>query len=884
VSGPEQKTTPGSVDILFDQRQYAIGDKATALITFPEPVEEALLTLERDGVEQTALLSKGAEWLNITKLTANQYQVIIPVTSDFAPNITFSAVYSLHKDFSFQNAGIKVAKPMVTVQVSADKNEYLPGQTVNLAIQTQYLDKPVAAQVALSVVDEMIYTLQPEIAPSIEEFFYHPRRNNVRTSASLAFINYDLALPGSRQSLPGQRQERGVKLLERPRRDDKDTAYWAPSIQTDANGLAKVSFTLPDALTRWRITARSMTASGEVGEAKSHIRSEKPVYLKWSGPQEFRDQDQPKLGLLAFNQGKEPISAQLSVSLGEQSASSPVELKPGVSYLPLPAEIKLAAGDITAQLQAKDEPLDALAVPLSLATSSWPQGRSQAVSLESQSTPISLPADARDIRLNTQTDSASLFMGATNDLVEYPYGCVEQTASRLLPLAIAFGLIPSTDVEVRDRLQQILQFSRLRLIHMAGPEALFSWWGGEGSDAFLTAYAYYADYYASRAQGISLPPEHWQRVLDVYASKGLEAGLLKRALIIDFAARMQLPIPTLLKGLLEDLDKQSASKPSQEAPLDDSASLVMAAPDSALGRAAARVIADGLAKAVNLPTSAAHQAALPEALATLAASELNIAKAIALYRKPYEPDAAQALLARLAPEHATLERALILSWLDQAAAASPKAPLVTLSGDWRAHKRKAASDTWRWAGKGLPASVELTTAPAETVPAVVNFISAEAPPAVDASLSISRSLHKLTPGDKALNFATQPVADGSLATNALYLDEILVKYSGKKPLRYALLEVPLPPGADVERTTWGIEVTFAGATEAVVLEKAQAEDGALSYAVPLEQVSGEVRIRHLVRFGQKGSFQLPPARLKDMYNPARAYYEQAPKYSRVQVN
>lgn len=882
ISGPEQKTTPGSVDILFDQRQYTIGDNATALITFPEPVDEALLTLERDGVEQTALLSKGGSWLSVKKLTANQYQVIIPVNSDFAPNITFSAVYSLHKDFSFQNAGIKVAKPMVTVQVTADKNDYLPGQTVNLAIHTQYLDKPVAAQVALAVVDEMIYTLQPEIAPSIEEFFYHPRRNNVRTSASLAFINYDLALPGSSPRLPGQRQERGVKLLERPRRDDKDTAYWAPSIQTDANGLAKVSFTLPDALTRWRITARSMTTGGEVGETKSHIRSEKPVYLKWSGPLAFRDQDQPNLGLLAFNQGKDPISAQLSVSLGEQSATAPVELKPGVSYLPLPSEIKLAAGELTAQLQAKDEPLDALSLPLRLTPGSWPQARSQALLLESQSTPLSLPADAREIRLNTQTDSASLFMGATNDLVEYPYGCVEQTASRLLPLAIAYSQIPPADVEVRERLQQILQFSRLRLIHMAGPEALFSWWGGEGSDAFLTAYAYYADYYASGAQGISLPPEHWQRVLDVYASKGQEAGLLKRALIIDFAARMQLPIPTLLKGLLEDLDK--APKARQDAPLDNNASLIMAAPDSALGLAAARVLADGLAKAVNLPTSPAHQAAMPAALASLSASELNIAQAVSLYRKPYDPAAAQALLAKLAPEHATLERALILSWLDQAAAATPKAPLVSLSGDWRAHKRRAASDTWRWAGKAPPSSLDLTAAPSEPVPALVNFISAEAPPTADASLSIRRSLLKLAPGDKALGFNAQAVASSEVATNALYLDEIVVQYTGKKPLRYALLEVPLPPGADVERTTWGIEVTLPGATEAVVLEKAQAEDGALSYAVPLEQVSGEVRLRHLVRFGQKGSFGLPPARLKDMYNPARTYYEQAQTYSRLQVN
>ena len=167
---PRAKTTPGSLDILFDQSQYTIGDKATALITFPEAVDEALLSLERDGVEQTALLTKGGSWLNVTKLNAQQYQVVIPVGSDFAPNITFSVVYSQHKDFSFQNAGIKVAKPMLAVQVSADKTDYAPGQTVNLTIKTQYLDKPVAALVALSVVDDMIYTLQPEIAPSIEEF------------------------------------------------------------------------------------------------------------------------------------------------------------------------------------------------------------------------------------------------------------------------------------------------------------------------------------------------------------------------------------------------------------------------------------------------------------------------------------------------------------------------------------------------------------------------------------------------------------------------------------------------------------------------------------------------------------------------------------------
>ncbi|HEY6527359.1 MAG TPA: alpha-2-macroglobulin [Cellvibrionaceae bacterium] len=882
VTGPEQKTTPGSVDILFDRASYAIGDTATALITFPEAVDEALLTLERDGVEQTALLSKGGDWVKITKLNANQYQASIAVKTDFAPNITFSVVYSLHEDFSFQNAGIKVNKPMVAIAVTADKTEYLPGQTVNLDIKTHFLDKPIAAQIVLSVVDEMIYTLQPEIAPSIEDFFYHPRRNNVRTSASLAFINYDLALPGTRQSLPGQRQERGVKLLERPRRDDKDTASWQPSIQTDNNGLAHVSFTLPDALTRWRITARAMTPAGEVGQATSFIRSEKPAYLKWSGPTQFREQDQPKLGLLAFNQGKDPIAAQLNLALGTQTASIPAELKPGVSYLALPESFKVAAGDLTASLSLGDQTLDALSVGLNLTSAAWPQARTEKLRLEGISTPLALPADARQINLKTQTDAASLFMGVANDLVEYPYGCVEQTASRLLPLSIAYSQIPAADKEVRDRLQQIMQFSRLRLVQMAGPEALFSWWGGADSDAFLTAYAYYADYYASSTQGISLPPEHWQRVLDVYASKAKEAGLLKRALIIDFAARMQLPIPTLVKGLLEDLDK--ASQPTQDSPTDNNSSLIMGAADSPLGLAAARVIADRLSKSANVPTSPAHAQALAQALETLQQSPTNIAKAIALYRQPYNAAAAQSLLLNLAPEHATLERALILSWLAEAAAQSPKAPQISLEGAWRAQKNRTLSEAWRWTGTGVPTAIDLKSAPAEPVPALVHYTSAEAPAQADSTLSIERHLVQLMPGDKALNFATQAVSGTEVTTNTLYLDEIVVKYTGKKPLHYALLEVPLPPGADVERTTWGIEITFAGTTDAVVLEKAQNEDGQLSYAVPLEQVVGEIRLRHLVRFGQKGVFQLPAARLKDMYNPARTYYEQAPHYSRLQVN
>ncbi len=51
--------------MVFDKPEYRTGEEASALITFPEPVEDALLSLERDKVEATALLSKGADWLRL---------------------------------------------------------------------------------------------------------------------------------------------------------------------------------------------------------------------------------------------------------------------------------------------------------------------------------------------------------------------------------------------------------------------------------------------------------------------------------------------------------------------------------------------------------------------------------------------------------------------------------------------------------------------------------------------------------------------------------------------------------------------------------------------------------------------------------------------------
>jgi uncharacterized protein YfaS (alpha-2-macroglobulin family) len=829
------------------------------------------------------LLSKGGDWLKMEKLSDTQYRARIPVKDAFAPNLTFSVLYTKGGQYSFQNAGIKVITPQIDVAISTDKESYQPGETVSVDLTTQFAGKPMAAHLTVSVVDEMVYALQSEVAPTIDQFFYHPRRNNVRTSASLSFISYDVALPGS-PGAPGKanRSERGVKVLERPRREDVDTAAWQPELLTDANGKTRFTFRMPDSLTRWRITARAIADDGQVGQKKQFVRSEKPLYLKWSGPSKFRTGDKPDLGVFAFSQAQNPVKAELVTHYLGSEQRIPVTLDSGINYIPLPA-FALNSGEWSAELVQDGKTADALAVRLTATGEGWQVTQGQSLDVVSGDAPLSLPADATDIRLRLDDSPQALFRSALDDLLSYPYGGVEQTASRLLPLSIAYPTL-SSNPQIRDRLRLILQNSRLRLVQMAGPSASFTWWGMDGEpDAFLTAYAYYADWHASQVLDLSLPPEHWQRVLEVYAKQAKNTPLLQRALILSFAKQMQLPVNTLLSGLMDDL--ANASEGTAANLMEDGEdSIVMSDPDSALGLAAARVLTASLARQSKVALPDAFNRHLADAQQRLAVSSQPFAEALNLSLQPFDQARAQALLQRLLPQQSTLERALALTWLQRSIEqASPTIALAPGEG-WKKQHGATGEMYWTWQGAApVPNVLSLSGVQERPLRAALSFQTRQ--PVVDPmAVTITRRLSRLVPGDEAFTFKLEAVGTQPLSSDSLYLDEVIITSKAAKPLRYGMIEVPLPPGADVERTTWGIKLMGKAGTEPTALEKARFEPGQMAYAIPVDALSGELRLRHLVRFSQKGQFNLPPVRFTQVYAPQHQAQEQKPALGQVTVN
>ncbi|MGB4811353.1 MAG: MG2 domain-containing protein [Methylophilaceae bacterium] len=856
VSGADLKVPAGHIEVVWDKTTYQVGETATALVSFSEPIDHALLTLERDKIEKTSLLNAPDAWIKTSKIAPQQWRVSLPVTETFAPNVTLSVAYVHNNDFVFENAGIIVSSPKVNVRVTADKKQYAPGDTVKLSIDTamisangQATQKPVSAQVTLGVVDEMIYVLQPEIAPNIHDFFYHPRRNNVRTQYSQSFIGYDLSTnqlgvaPNTHST-----HERATKVLERPRRDDVDTALWAPKITTDANGHAEITFKMPDSLTRWRMTARAMTNDGVVGQSVSDVMSYKDYYLKWTSPNWLRSQDVVTGNIAVFNQTNQSQKVHVSLK-GAITQEENITLNPGINFMEVPRTGE-QSGEVTMTLTQNDKVLDSLAVNLSSMADSWQTHFNKLVMPVDGKLALNLPTDASNINLRWLDSARAGFYRVVDDLTEYPYGCVEQTASRLIPLALAYQSLAVDDPR-RTVIMRQLYTHRLRLASMAGPEAQFGWWGQDMVvDPFITTYAYYADWRTAQALQLDLPADHWERLTKLYSESGFEQDVWKRALMLDWMTQIGLPTQSMVSNLAADLAKDGAPTARKYGQHD---SLVLSE-ETSQTRDLAIVLTSKLLKS----SVEGFNAQVSAAVARVKMQDSLVAKAL-LNRTGYEKVDVDSLLSLASADTATIDRALMLTWVDASKGDGrvDKVLAMPLAKPWIAYATATGGQAYRWPAASTP---KVLNEPIVTsLNAVVSYDSAAVASKSTLPAKLVRTLMKI--GQQKDGSFTEEAVDQNapLSTDTLYLETI--ELTPTAPMHYVVIEAALPAGAQVESGTWGIKV---GGED---LPKANFQDLTGRYAVPVGNVDKVVRVQHLLRFSQRGQYTLPPARAYNMYSP-----------------
>ena len=500
------------VSITTDKQIYKPGDTAKVMITAPVTGKEgieALVTVEGQKIYQC----------KIVPLDATAKFVQIPITEDLAPNafVDVAFVGNKHQFYTAEQM-IKVSPEnnFLKLAVTSDKDRYKPGDTVHYKIKaTKFDGRPAAnTEVSLGIVDESIYAVRAEQAEDIRKFFYQRRDNTVFTCCSF----------------PEMYSAGPDKIEPKLRKDFKDTAAWLPALVTDKNGIAIADVKLPDNLTTWRATARAVSMATDVGFCTQKVLCTQDLILRLALPRFFNEGDQGYITAIVHNYTQSPQSIKLSLSASDQFSvktallqSARVEPEKAYRYSWPVTIARQGIGVITAKAIGQHAG-DAMETRLPIHPLGLPAFSIKSGLITDENASLKLPVGmSSDVVPGTESETLSLasstigpVLGNFDALIDYPYGCTEQTMSRLVPSMVAMQLhkklgLPITDEQTKKFAKvQKMALDKLRDYHHG--DGGWGWWATDASNPYLTAHV---------VSGLSLLKETGYAAEDSLISTGL---------------------------------------------------------------------------------------------------------------------------------------------------------------------------------------------------------------------------------------------------------------------------------------------------------------------------------------------------------------------------
>ncbi len=125
----------------------------------------------------------------------------------------------------------------------------------------------------------------------------------------------------------GGQDEKPKEAAEPTLRENfNETAFFFPQLRTNADGSATFSFTMPDALTRWRLMLLSYTKDRKTGSKDYTFTSSKPVMIMADMPRYMYDSDELWFVANVINTGDEPVTPKAKLEVFDASTMQPVNM------------------------------------------------------------------------------------------------------------------------------------------------------------------------------------------------------------------------------------------------------------------------------------------------------------------------------------------------------------------------------------------------------------------------------------------------------------------------------------------------------------------------------------------------------------------------------
>lgn len=478
------------VTIVPDQDEHRPGDTAELLVVAPFSPAQGLLTLTRNGIEETQAFS----------VEDGSTTLEIPVTEDHVPGFDARvdlvgtttragedgvADPDLAPRPAYASGTVTLAVPATTkelvVSATPADTELEPGGTTTVALQVDDASgAPVAgAEVALVIVDEAVLSLVGYELPDPIAAFYQPLFDFLRTDHIRRTIQLDVAPSpvggddqveeeaaaydsedageGSAASLAPTPSPRARAAAEAPagtpastpiaeRVDFGALAVFAPEVPTGADGSATVEVTLPDNLTRYRVMAVAADDVDRFGLAESTITATLPLLVRPSPPRFVNFGDRFELPVVVQNLTDEPLDVDVVVETAGLALTGPVGRRMTVPAgdrveVRFPAEADAtgtaryrasAVSGSSADSASGELPAYTPATTEAFATYGVVDDGAVAQPLL---TPTGVAPGFGGLELDTSSTAVQALTDAVVYLSEYPYQSADAYASRIIALA-----------------------------------------------------------------------------------------------------------------------------------------------------------------------------------------------------------------------------------------------------------------------------------------------------------------------------------------------------------------------------------------------------------------------------------------------------------------
>jgi hypothetical protein len=467
-----------------DKKEYEVGDTAKILVKNPYKNAKAMVTIEREKIHSVQFMD------------ANDSMLIIPVkiTDDYIPNIYVSVMlYTARSGTGVSNIvdGVDTAKPAfkmgnynlsvvpkekkLSVTVKADKEKYEPGQKATVTVTVKdYQNKTVPAEVTLVVADKGVLNLVGYQIPNPLNYFYAQRSDAIYTSDIADLIIGQRYLAEKGEVVGGDGEEMMDKSAESPSAVEGAkkvgsgagaTGMIVPRINFQATpfytanliinqGSGSVTFTVPDNLSTFKIMAVAQTKDSKFGYGDSAITVAKPLMILTTLPEFVRLLDEVEAGGMIYNYTGADANVTVSmkadsvvqfISKTSTNVSIPkngsTEVKFKFKIIPTTREkldfvITAQSGSFTDGVQ-KTLPVK---MPKFLETTAIYEKTPDKAKEKLLITENVVPEMSR-LEFNLSPSAFSELSGNVDYLVRYPYGCLEQKTSMVLPLILGSDII-----------------------------------------------------------------------------------------------------------------------------------------------------------------------------------------------------------------------------------------------------------------------------------------------------------------------------------------------------------------------------------------------------------------------------------------------------------